>query len=520
MKKYKIKLHMLTVYAIIFLFSIGCTKDFDKMNIPPGVLSVENLDAGLLGQAFAAAQYRGIMGDGSDMQQAQNLFSDLYVQYFATSVPWFNSDQYLHMGDWAGYAWRAFYANAAPQLHFVEKYTAENGMPVENALTKIWKVMIYHRMTDQWGPIIYAEFGNAQTSVAYDSQESIYADFFKLLDEATAVLSDNTGANGFGSNDLLYAGSVDKWLVFANSLRLRLALRIAYADPARAKQEAEKAVAAGVMQTVSDNANVLTTDLSRHPHEKISAWGEYRMSATMESFLTGYEDPRLPVYFSQAVASLEYKGLRNGVEIDDRTGINDDYSTIGPKFLSVSQGGSNPDIKVMGAAEVYFLRAEGALRGWNMGGAAEALYNEGIRQSLLAETAVSENEILNYINSNNVPAAIQDKWNTPAAADIPVKYDPAADFEKQLEQIITQKWIAIFPDGWEAWSELRRTGYPARYPIIRSLDPEVPVTAIIRRIPFVPMEYQNNAAAVQVAISLLGEGKDGRLVKLWWDAKP
>jgi len=513
------KLNML-IYVSMLCLGTSCTGHFDELNTPEKFLSVDNLDASLLGQAFAQCQYRGIMGDGSDLQQAQNLFSDLYAQYFATSVPWFNTDQYIHMGDWANWAWTAFYRDAAPQLHFVEDYTVKNNMPVENALAKVWKVMIYHRMADQWGPIIYSQFGNAQTSVAYDAQQDIYMDFFRLLDEASAVLSANAGGNAFGSNDLLYAGNVGKWLVFANTLRLRLAVRLAYVAPEVAKQEAEKAVAAGVMELVADNANLLTTDISRHPHEKISLWEEYRMSATMESVLKGYADPRLQVYFDPAVDGQQYRGLRNGVETGDRTGVNSYYSAIGKKFHALSQGGINPDIKVMGAAEAYFLRAEGALRGWNMGGSVNDLYNEGIRQSILAETNASQADIEAYIHANRIPASLNDKWNSPAVSDVPIAFQPSGDFEAQLEQIITQKWIALFPDGWEAWSELRRTGYPARYPIVQSLDPEIPVDAIIRRLPFVPIEYQNNAAAVQHAVTLLGGGGDGRLVKVWWDAKP
>ena len=177
------------------------------------------------------------------------------------------------------------------QLHsfiFVEQYTANHGMLVENAIAKIWKVEISHRISDYWGPIIYSQFGNAKTTVPYDSQEFIYKDFFKTLDTAVAILKQNPGALVFPSSDLVYYGNVDQWLTFANSLRLRLAMRLAYVEPGLAQQEAEKAVIAGVMINNSDNASVLCTNISRNGMDVINSFGEFKMSATMQSVLTGF----------------------------------------------------------------------------------------------------------------------------------------------------------------------------------------------------------------------------------------
>jgi hypothetical protein len=174
---------------------------------------------------------------------------------------------------------------------------------------------------------------------------------------------------------------------------------------------------------------------------------------------------------------------------------------------------------VMKATELYFLRAEGALRGWNMGGTAMELYNDGITTSLKETTASTDQEIDNYVNSLSTPIAVNDKWNTPPMSDIPVKYDADGGFERQLEQIITQKWIAIFPDGWEAWSERRRTGYPVGYPIIQSFNPDINENGMMRRLQFTTGEISNNAEAVEEARKLL-HGADKNYTKLWWDAKP
>lgn len=497
---------------------VSCT-DFDSLNTPPDRIASENVDQGLLGQAFAQSQFRGFMGNYSDFQQAQNLFADLYAQYYATSINYFDTDQLVHIPLWAQWGWRAFYRDAAPQLHFVVDFAEENNLELEHAVASVWKVLVYSRMTDYWGPIIYSDFGSTETNVEYDAQEDIYRDFFQTLDSAVAVLKQNAGGQAFFDHDLLYNGNVDQWLVFANSLRLRLAMRVSYVDADLAEDEVAKAIEGGVMTSNADNAAVLTTDFNRHPQEQVSQWDEYRMSAAMESMLTGYDDPRISSYFNEAADPGGYRGLRNGVPRAERAGIGSDYSFVDTKYHGLSAGGSNPDIKVMEASEVYFLRAEAALKGWDAGGTPMELYNEGIRASMERETDLTSTEIEAYITSTNTPVALNDNWNSPAVHDVPVLYDPTGSPEEQLEQIITQKWIALYPDGWEAWTERRRTGYPQLYPVVESLDPDIPEDAIISRLPFVPMEYQDNTAAVERAIELLPGQDDGRLVRLWWDAK-
>lgn len=504
---------------IMFLVGINsCTKNFDRLNTPQNQIIADNVDASLLGQAFAQSQYEGMFGTAYSWQQAQNLYSDLYAQYFATAVDYFDSDQYLEIKSWSSVAWDRFYSSPAPQLFFVENLTKKNNMAVENAIVKIWRVQVYHRMTDYWGPIIYSQFGNAKTSVTYDSQESIYMDFIKTLDEAVAVLQQATGNSAvFASSDLVYGGNVEKWLTFANSLRLRLAIRMAYVEPELAKAQAEKAVADGVMLDNSENANVTATLISRNPISEVTNWGEFRMSATIESTLDGYNDPRLSVFFSEASGG-GYKGMRNGLPRTERASASALFSDLGTMYMDVGKGGINPPIRVMSASEVYFLRAEGALRNWNMGATAEELYNEGIKTSLKERTNATDAEIDAFIASTNTPKPLNDKWDTPAMSDIPVAYLATGSFEKQLEQIITQKWIALYPDGWEAWAERRRTGYPVGFPIVESLNPTVSENEQMRRLTFTVSEMTNNAEAVKAAQSLL-DGPDANDTRLWWDKK-
>ena len=534
----------LIVLLITTVFLYGCTSDFEEINTQPDAIIASNVNASLLGQAFAQAQYFGMKGSAGPFQLYQSLFGDLYAQYFANTQINFDSDRHIQVGGWSNGAWVEFYNTTAPQIKFVEDFSAENDMPIENALAKIWKVQAYHRITDYWGPIIYSEFGNQQNTVAYDTQEEVYRDFFTTLDEAVAVLKANAGGSAFASHDQIFNGSADKWLVFANSLRLRLAMRVKYVDPNLARQEAEKAVADGVMMSNDDNAMLITTINSRNPYWTITDWGEFRMSAAMESVLKGYQDPRIDDYFSPVVGvdldengtitdaerdpdgdgSL-YEGLRNGhAKVDIVATLNRIHSDMGVQFLNAGRGGSatGGPIRVMSASEVYFLRAEGALENWAMGGTAQELYNKGIEMSLKERASATDAEIAAYIASTRTPIPTNDVWGTPAMSDIPVAFETGGGKERQLEQIITQKWLALYPDGVEAWAEVRRTGYPKLYPRLNSENSDVPADQIMRRLIFVESEYSNNQEAVLAAEQLpelTNKGGNKNSTHLWWDAK-
>lgn len=513
----------LSLGIALSLSIVGCTDDFADLNTDPLALDTGALEGSqvLQGQAFAQAQYVSVNGLHWRFQISQNLFSDIWCQYYATTASGFDSDRYVQVGRWADLAWGSFYGQAAPQIKLVEDLSAANGNDVGNAMAKIVRVHAYHRITDYWGPVPYSQFGNGELSVAYDAQEDIYNDFFLTLDDAVSKLKANQGGSSYGGSDRMFGGNAAKWLKFANSLRLRLAMRIRFADPARAKTEAEKAVADGVIIDNSDNAFVSTDDVNRNPLETITDWGEFRMSATMESILEGYGDPRMPEYFAPAANGdsdgdgSPYEGLQNGQrKVDLETSKNAGHSDLATKFIDVAKGGTNPPIELMNAAEAFFLRAEGALVGWNMGGTAQSLYEDGIRASMTQKTAASAGAISDYIASTSTPVAFQ--AGASPVTDITVAF--GADPETQLEQIITQKWIAIYPNGWEAWAELRRTGYPKQYARVQSENPDVAANEIMRRMVYVQSEFDTNGDAVQAAISSLSGG-DKNSTKVWWDKR-
>jgi len=297
MKRFTIGAIAASFLALLFLLP-GCTDHYEELNTPDREIVASEVDATTLGQAFARSQWAGMhAGTGEGHQIFKSLFADLYAQYFATTAPYFDSDQYIEVGDWIDSGWNNFYSSAAPQLEFVRDFTRQNDMPVRYAVANIWRVEIYQRMTDYWGPIPYSEFGNGEESVPYDSQEEIYMDFFARLDSSYQTLSSSSGGSAFGSSDLVYSGDVQQWIRFGNSLQLRAAMRIRHKMPEKAREEAEEAVSRGVMTTNAHNAELQTTQNNRNAYGIITNWGEFRMSSSMESLLEGYDDPRKSAYF-------------------------------------------------------------------------------------------------------------------------------------------------------------------------------------------------------------------------------
>lgn len=536
LKKIKyLKRISIIVLGVVIVCNFGCTKMYSEMNTPKNSLTLDKIDRASIGKLFAQAQYWGMR---LSYQVSDNLYAGVYSQFFTTMQASFQSDQFEEIGGWSNSAFTSFYTGGtgpATQLKFVEDFTRDSEMEVENAVAKIWRVEIYHRITDYWGPIIYSEFGNGENSVLYDSQEDIYHDFFMTLDEAVSVLEKNTSAKAFGTDDQVYEGNVIQYIKFANSLRLRLAMRLCYIEPGLARSEAEKAInnPIGVIENNSDNALLKSTINNLNKLSTITAYGlEFVMSSTMTSIMNGYSDPRIGVYMQpccgqyQEAPGIGYVGARNGLPPELRgkgPGLN--YSYVGIDWLPITKGGTNQPDRLMEAAEVYFLRAEGALRGWSMGGTAKQLYDMGISASLEARTDASSSDIQQYITSTNIPAAplnkdgALDQWNSPAVTNIPILFQESADFETKLEQIITQKWLGLFPNSWEAWAERRRTGYPRGYAIIKSNNLNVSEAELMRRLTFVTSEYSSNNGATLKAVELLN-GPDENNTRVWWDAKP
>lgn len=507
---------MIKWYGVLLaaLLFAGCTKRFEDINTDPTRFS--ELTPAIIPNAFAKAQYQGIYGDPGIYQLVRNLFVDYWSQFYATVDPGVPTDRYVLRADWVFYQWGSHYSSTWPTLKQVIDAT-EGVDPAANAMAKIWKVYIFQTCTDFYGPIPYFQAGSGELSVPYDSQESIYDDMFKVLDTAINVLkAADQALKPYGTNDLIFSGDIPKWVKMGNTLRLRMALRVSGVEPDRAKTEAETAVASGVMTDDEDNAFMDVATASPNGLNLMGPWGGFRMSASMESYLKGYSDPRMTEFFSASVNGADFRGARNGLSVEQIAASPknqyDNLSNIGPRY-NPDDAASNK-LPVMYSAEAYFLRAEGAVNGWNMNGTAKDLYESGIAASLRQWGISDASEIQAYIQGTGTPVALTDYLNSPAVASIPVLF--SADPAVQRQQIGTQKWLALFPDGIEAWAEVRRTGFPKLYPVANSDNPDLPSTNMIRRFTFIPGEYQTNGEAMPGALNLLG-GPDNAATRVWWN---
>jgi hypothetical protein len=468
----------------------------------------------------------------SDYQVAQGLTSDIYSGYIAPTGAWYggvHNGSYYFISGWIEKTFTSGFASVMPAWQSITKITDEQGLPEIAAIATIVKVEAMHRVADAYGPIPYNNFGSGALQNTYSSLQEVYTKFLTELDNAIDVLTLYVQGNPTGTllqkYDYVYNGSVTSWIKFANTLRLRLALRIVYADADLARIEAEKSIGnpVGLISNSNERAALQhSSNLSYyHPLYEIAYSfnaGEARMSASMDSYLNGYADPRRSVYFTTAIDG-NYHGVRQGIVTTTWT----PYTGTNTSSLNMSM--TSTQIVWMTAAESYFLRAEGALRGWNMGGTAEDLYNQGINVSFLENGLQSSDAATYAADSLLVPVAFTDFSGqtgndvaTPPSSII-IAWKLIDDFETSLEKIITQKWIAMYPNGPEGWAEFRRTGYPKLFPVVNNnSNGTISTASQIRRIPFPQSEYNNNSVGVQSGISALG-GPDGGGTKLWWDKK-
>ena len=392
------------------------------------------------------------------------------------------------------------------------------------------------RVTDTYGPIPYSQVGvNNALKSGYDSQEQVYKKMFEDLDNIIDVLTTYSAQNFNSSGDRIYGGNTKSWAKFANSVKLRMAMRIVYVNENLAKQKAEEAVNSeiGVMTVSTDGAYHKVVD--HNPWERFMPnWGDARISADLVCYMNGYSDPRREVYYDKSTFATkgaykgteDYVGLRRGIRQGQYNSWSQGYSCM---KVTVSD-----NMLIFPASEVTFLRAEGALRGWNMGGTAKALYEEAVSLSFDERGVSGASTYLT--NSTGLPTVYKDPlkgedgqkydYSGSTNSTITVAWDDAADFETKLERIITQKWIAIFPSTMEAWSEYRRTGYPKLMPAMHNLsDGVVDDAEGACRLSYPADEYRENGENLDAAVLALTKESsnkkgDTMATRIWWDCKP
>ncbi len=528
--------------AILGIFLLGgCTKKFEEYNKNPfGVTNTDlNADYKLLGAPLQQVQQGIYVSQPAwDTQLQQNLLGDNYSGFFGSPTPFLgnqNNMTYALVDGWNGQPWADAYNDVMAPVQGVIK-NAGSSYPAFVAWAKILRVEAMHRLSDIYGPIIYTHYGqiNADGSITYDSQKDAYYAFFNDLDSAISVLTplaQSSAPKTFTNFDLVYGGSYGEWVKFANTLKLRLALRIVNIDPTKAQTEGEAALAQplGLLSTNADNFNVNIGTTTQPINVMNNSWGDCRFGAPLASYLTGLNDPRASIYAVPATGpgvSGKIIGVRNGINIDAK-GRYEGYSQPTTFPIGSAANGATNFIQLMTSAEAWFLKAEAAIRNWAGAGDAGTDYNAGItaafnQYGLDAKAAAYMNDntstAAQYIDPNAITPGQNDiKTGSPYLSTITIKWDASASFAQQLERIITQKYIALYPDGEEAWAEFRRTLYPKLYPNTVNFSNGTILSAkFIRRVNFVLSERNSNPNGVKDAITKLG-GPDNGGTPLWWD---
>jgi len=412
-------------------------------------------------------------------------------------------------------------------------YLLNNALTAEDtnkkAIIRVLRAYAYHQLTDVAGDIPYsdalkAESGNSAPK--YDTQESIYMDLLKELKEAAESM--DPAKPTFGNGDLFYQGNIVKWKKFAYTLMLRLGMRLTEVNPTLAQQWVQTAIAGGVMTSDADIAKITYANTTGNINPKTQGLvnGDYaqaggdnveggKYAATFIDRLKSTNDPRLSVVSvvwtgtgSSAVANTSpavQRGMINGSQNNSRPADFETYSEPSPLVINLAA-----PIIIMGPAEANLLLAEAALRGWYTGATAEAAYNSGVTSGMTqwalwpnagtSTGTITATQISDYITAN--------------------PYLSAGTFEERLEQINTQKWLSMFGDDYEVYSNWRRTGYPR----LRAVNYPGNVTGgqLFRRFSVPVVEKQVNRDNFLAALSRQGFlelNADNLLTKVWWDKK-
>lgn len=524
------KISILCLSAVLFS---GCTDNFEEMNknpftttdVTPGYMFKNMLGSGVVNYGIWTYQ----VGD--------NLHVHLYAQYFAVINSGFTTDRYGWMSAWVNDGfWYAYYSNTLRRKREVENWIDEH--PEWNNMYQIMRIadaIGAGRTTDLFGDVPYFDAGSGNLSPVFDSQKDIYYALFEELKEAIAALRSNTYQEAFlDIQDTFYGGNVEQWIRLANSIRLRFALRLSYIDPDKAKAEGEAALADIMLAGNADNAGHMTNledNYQGHPLYYIGNWNDFRASKTMMDILkheSSVTDPRLPLWFGQTQGYTygtfeeQYSGVPNGLLASQMTQeeylptntsavwglyFNEEWNLHAkgslPEGSKPEQIGVLRPLMAMNYAEVCFLKAEAALRGWAGAGNARTHYEEGIRASF------------EEFRDGVTPSLYTTDYDDAYIGGGNVKWDDGNDFETKLKQIITQKWLAIYPNGSEAWSEFRRTGYPLLNPVIATDINVIGQGEFIKKLPYTEQETNSNPNGLDGSLNQ-GQG-DGQNVRVWWD---
>lgn len=516
LRKMKISIGKYLLASLLILTVQACDNDFEEINVNPN--SPEQVPASLLMPTVIRSSVNEVAGLAWG-------FGNVVMQYTA-KIQFTNEDRY----NWGpeNNPYNNFY-NALRDVNNIILISEESGQNNYVAIAKIMRSWMFSFMTDAYGDVPFSEATSAKNDVNYpvfDRQENIYSEVLADLIDANSLLgSTNEPIEG----DILFDGDIMKWRKFANSLRLRIHMRLSdRIDPSAAMQAIiANPDANPIITSNRDNAALqyLSDVPNQHPlyTTRSGSFDEYRLSENMEGILKSLNDPRLYAYSQPTNDSGagvigttdDYQGVPNGLADeealqyspsgDPTKGGSNFISRVGLMFsCSACTDLASPiayQAMLISYSEVQFILAEARERGFITTGTAEEYYINGIEGSF--DYYESRLTIGSF---TDIAAIIQPEDTYFVQED--VAYNGSQ--EERLEKIGTQKWLSLFFNGMEAWYDWRRTGYPEITPGPAAFIPTVPVRFIY------PTDVQAlNAENYQAAISI--QGPDQITTRVWWD---
>lgn len=510
LSNHKIRIVITGLVLVASLWS--CTSEFDEINKNQTAVSEDRFDENLLftrSLVYGALRY-------TEYQRVQQLYTQHYMQYYSVSVDYFPTGRYISRNDWLTAYWNAAYSDFAMQCQQIIEITEGDELKTsKNAIARIWKAFIIHRVTDLFGDVPYNEAFSGILEPAYTAQEEIYLDMLNELKEAADIL-ETPSIEGFGASDVVYGGDTNSWIRFANSLRLRLAMRLSEVSPDVAESHVSEVLAENNLISSNEESALLRYGRDYgfaleniQPMSILKSFGEYKISNTFVDFLRDNNDPRIAI-FVEPNAEGEYIGLQNGLnpqELAER-----DLDTFSQDTDIISSQAAPTGLLTY--PEILFLQAEAALRGWGPGSAQE-FYEQGIRASI----AYWENIYLD-IASRIPPEEAAELPEVNISQDTIDFYlaSPNIQFNEAsaLEQIITQKWVANLNQGLESYAEYRRTGFPNLNPIPNTDgQSETGGSELPSRLIYPAEEQALNRENYEAAVAR--QGPDLMTTKVWWD---
>jgi hypothetical protein len=429
MKKYMLKFIVLA-FLSIFMFD-SCTKKFSEVNTDPD--RAKDAPATNV-MAFTIRYYGSTFFDPwADMNEPST-----YGGYLA-KIQYIDEARYVYRPGTVENDWYYSYILLNNINEIKKKATTDKANNMLGA-AKVLEALIMQATTDRWRDVPYSDAIKLTTGILlpkYDKQEDIYPALLKVLGDAADLLA--SGSNDvLGDGDILFKGDIVKWQKLANSLRLRLAMRISGVSSALAKSTVEAVLGNPskypVMSSNSDNAFFVWPGVT--PYEE--PWyadskgrDDHGVSDVLVNELVALGDPRLSVYALPAKSDNAYRGFTIGAVAQPSLPT---ISRIGTRFRKDPKGFS----PIMRYAEVMFDIAEASKLGWNTGTTAKAAYEAGVTGSML-ENSIAATDITTYLTTGK------------------------GAFDNTLTQIYWQEWLAMFKQGMEGWSLYRRTGIPSTH---------------------------------------------------------